>query len=116
VAKCSSSIAGSSVRTGRNLVDTHSVKLLRPLLLAFIASLLWFIWSETQGSSNSCGNGPDYVGSAALTLFVVVVFTAIRREGRTGWLVAADVLATGFCTALGLAVAIFFASVAHCSA
>ena len=89
---------------------------MRPFLLGFVASLLWFIWSETQGSSSSCANGPDYVGSAAIPLFVVVAIAAIWREDRTGWLVVADVLATVFCTALGLAVAVFFSSVAHCSA
>ena len=88
-------------------------------LVGFLVSLAWFIWTETQQTSSSCGNGPDYVQSAAITFFVIIAVIAIRRRPRRGQTARpflGEVIATAAWTALGLSVAIFFAAATGCSA
>jgi hypothetical protein len=88
-------------------------------LTGFLASLAWFIWTETQQTSNSCSNGPDYVQSAAIMFILILAVFAIRRRprrGQTAWQFLGEVLATSAWTAIGLSVAIFFAAATGCSA
>jgi hypothetical protein len=88
-------------------------------LAGFLASLAWFIWTETQQTSSSCSNGPYYVQSAAIMFLVIVAVVAIRRRprhGQTAWPFLGEVVATSAWTAIGLSVAIFFAAVTGCSA
>jgi riboflavin transporter FmnP len=88
-------------------------------LVGFLASLAWFIWTETQQTSSSCGNGPDYLQSAAITFLVIIAVIAVRRRARHGQTVGSflgEVLATAAWTALDLSVAIFFAAATGCSA
>jgi hypothetical protein len=88
-------------------------------LLGFLASLAWFIWTETQQTGSSCGNGPDYVQSAAIMFLVIIAVFAIRRRprrGQTAWPFLGEVVATAAWTAIGLSVAIFFAAATGCSA
>jgi hypothetical protein len=91
----------------------------RAFLVGFLASLAWFIWTATRQTSSSCGNGPDYVQSAAITFLVIIAVIVVRRRprrGQTVWPLLGEVVATSAWTALGLSVAIFFAAVSGCSA
>ncbi|HWD64069.1 MAG TPA: hypothetical protein VG405_02755 [Solirubrobacteraceae bacterium] len=88
-------------------------------LVGFLASLAWFIWTETQQTNSTCGRGTDYVQSAAITFAAIIALTVARRRPRRGDIVSpllGEVLATVAWTALGLAVAIYFAGVTGCSA
>jgi hypothetical protein len=91
----------------------------RAFLAAFLGSLGWFIWAETQQTNGSCYHTSHYVPSVAITFGVIIALTVASRRPWRGQSAALSLglgVATAAWTALGLSVAIFFAGVTGCSA
>jgi hypothetical protein len=92
----------------------------RAFVAAFLGSLAWFIWAETQQTSGSCYTDAHYVPSAAIALGVVVAATVSSRwpwRGRpTLRSLVCEGVAAAIWSAAGLLIAIFFAAATGCSA
>jgi hypothetical protein len=92
---------------------------IRAFLAAFLGSLGWFIWSETQGTSGSCYPTSHYLPSDVVTFSTIIALTITSRRpwrARSPSLLVAEGIAAAAWAALGLLVATVFALAAHCSA
>jgi hypothetical protein len=101
---------------GSFLAATASV---RAFLAAFLGSLGWFVWAESQQTNGSCYHTSHYVPSAAITFGVIIALTVASRRpwrGQSAVLSLGLGVATAAWTTLGLSIAIFFAGVTGCSA
>ena len=102
----------------RSFVD--GLRSVRGFLAAFVGSLAWFIWAETQQTGGSCYDHLHYAASATVAFCVVISTTALsRRPWRARHplsLLVGEGVATAAWTSIGLLIAIFIAAATSCSA
>ena len=106
------------MRPVRSFVD--GLRSVRGFLAAFLGSLAWFIWAETQQTGGFCYDHPHYAASAAAAFCVVISTIVLSRRPwrarRPLSLLVGEGVATAAWTSIGSLVAIFVAAATSCSA